>query len=101
MSEQSYAEVKEEYFRKIQRNDRVAQWLIVVGGIGIIGIVIGMLMIIASVAMPLFRKAIEELAALTYLDTKPLGLGVDEYKETGYYIRQDGSVVFTHCLMAK
>ena len=96
MSEQSYAEVKEEYFRKIQRNDRVAQWLIVVGGIGIIGIVIGMLMIIASVAMPLFRKAsIEELAAFNLpADTKLLGLGVDEYKETGYYIRQDGSVVF-------
>ena len=96
MSIESYADAKDGYFKKIQRNDRWAKWIIIIGGIGIIGIVVGMLAIIASVAMPLFGKSTVESLTRFELpgNLQPFAIGVDEYKETGYFIAPDGAVTF-------
>jgi phosphate transport system permease protein len=84
------------YFKRVQRNDRIASAGICIGGIGIIGIVIGMLFIIASVALPLFKMpSTSFLAAWTIPQAvNTLGLGIDEYLETGYFIQPDGSIQF-------
>ena len=59
--------LSDKYFRKVKAKDALARWSITVGGIGIIAVVIGMLVLIASVAMPLFFDArtrpVTEIAA--------------------------------------
>ena len=88
--------MNERFLRRVQRNDRIAQWLIHLVGIGVIAMVIMIMVIIAWVALPLFLPAGDR--AMTTIES-PLadgarGLGVDEYLETGYLIDGEGRFHF-------
>ncbi len=82
--------------RKIKRNDRIARWVITVGGMAIIFSVIFILVLIAKVSFPLFLAPDAELHASTAIESgeQILALGMDEYLETGYRIDADGVARF-------
>ena len=87
------------FLRKIKRNDRIARWVITVGGMVIILSVVLILILIAKVSLPLFFSADKNLYASFQLDAdtadqKIMALGMDEYLETGYTIDQSGKVQF-------
>ncbi len=87
------------FLKKVRRNDRIARWVITIGGMAIIFSVIFILVLIAKVSIPLFLSPDKELYASFHLDTAPsegqvLALGVDEYLETGYTIDQAGKFQF-------
>ena len=87
--------------RQLQRNkrhDRVARWIISVGGVGVIVCVLTMLCLIAWTAVPLFQTA-----KLTLLTRFPaplpataaiLAAGCDDYRETAFLLDAAGSVRF-------
>ena len=85
--------------KKIKRNDRIAKWVITVGGMAIIFSVIFILILIARVSLPLFLSPDKTLQASFQIDqssggNKVLALGLDEYLETGYTLDQAGNVRF-------
>ena len=86
--------------KKVKRNDRIAKWVITVGGMAIIFSVIFILILIAKVSLPLFLSPDKSLEASFQIDqsnggnNKILALGVDEYLETGYTLDQAGNVRF-------
>ncbi|MBN1958333.1 MAG: ABC transporter permease subunit [Desulfuromonadales bacterium] len=85
--------------KKVKRNDRIARWVITIGGMAIIFSVIFILILITKVSLPLFLSPDKTLHASFQLDRtrngeKVLALGVDEYLETGYTINQEGQVNF-------
>ncbi len=89
------------FLKKVRRNDRIAKWVITVGGMAIIFSVIFILVLIAKVSLPLFLAPDKELVAGFQLDSTPneekvLALGMDEYLETGYRLDQSGQVHFFH-----
>ncbi|MFA5159491.1 MAG: ABC transporter permease subunit [Candidatus Omnitrophota bacterium] len=85
--------------KRAKRRDRMARWLIGAGGIGVIGCVALMLVLIVSVALPLFRPARAEVTARLPLPGgvpagELLALGLDEYLETGYALDRSGRLTF-------
>lgn len=82
----------EAYFRKIQRKDKIAKGIIVTGGFAIVIGVIGILFLIAGVAMPLFLPPQSQLVSEFQLqgDEEIIATGLDEYLETGYTISKSG-----------
>lgn len=94
--------------RKVKRRDRFARWLITLGGITIIASVIGILLLIVSVTLPLFRGARSEVLVRAALpaslpDKKVLCVGVDrvelaeeagEDSLTAYLLTEDGTFTF-------
>ncbi|MEE4255348.1 MAG: ABC transporter permease subunit [Desulfuromusa sp.] len=87
------------FLKKIKRNDRIAKWVITVGGMAIIFSVIFILILIAKVSLPLFLSPEKNLYTSFQLepdsgDNKVLALGMDEYLETGYTIDLAGRVNF-------
>ncbi len=87
------------FLKKVKRNDRIAKWVITVGGMAIIFSVIFILVLIAKVSLPLFLAPDKDLSASFQLDKsvpadKILALGVDEYLETGYTLDQRGQTRF-------
>ncbi len=73
--------------RRVKRRDRIARWIITVGGMAIIFSVIFILLLIGKVTLPLFQKPTAETFAKFAPATngesgKVLATGVDEYLET-------------------
>lgn len=83
-------------FDRARRRDRVAAAVIVVGGIAIIFTVVAMLVLIVSVAMPLFSTPtahrIEEMPSTVSPGARPVAAGVDDYFELGYVIDSRGTL---------
>lgn len=92
--------------RGIKRRDRVARWVITLGGVTIIASVVAILLLIVGVTFPLFRPARSVPLARTHLpesmspaDVLSLGveLGVGEHAVealTAYTVVRDGTVRF-------
>ncbi|SHJ17685.1 phosphate transport system permease protein [Malonomonas rubra DSM 5091] len=82
--------------KKIKRNDRIAYWVITLGGMAIIFSVIFILILIAEVSLPLFLSPDAELHASNRIENaeKMMAVGMDEYMETGYTIDEDGEIHF-------
>lgn len=83
------------FLKKVKRNDRIAKWVITIGGMAIICSVILILILIAKVSLPLFlAPGQERLAALQLeqdaVERQILAVGMDEYLETGYTLDEAG-----------
>jgi phosphate transport system permease protein len=89
--------MNESFYRKVRRADTTAKWTIMSIGIGIIGLVITILLVIASVAAPLFRPAAIRPASETAPGGRPglLAAGMDEYLQNAYGIDADATLHFT------
>ena len=84
-----------EKFRiRAKRNDRIAKWVITLGGMLVIFSVVFILVLIVNTALPLFKKPQADIFSKFLLPKDPaqevLGLGVDEYLETGFFIDREG-----------
>ena len=82
--------------KKIKRNDRIARWVISVGGMVIICSVVLILLLIAKVSLPLFLPPDAQLHASYRLESAGhvQAIGMDEYLETGYSIDERGQLRF-------
>ena len=89
--------MNESFYRKVRRADTTAKWMIMSIGIGIIGLVITILVVIASVAAPLFRPASIRPASETAPSGRPglLAAGMDEYLQNAYGIDAEATIHFT------
>lgn len=72
--------------------DRLARWIVTLGGAAIIVSILAILFVIAAGVYPLFRKptAVPLEAITTTLDSAPLAVGVDEYREIVYVVTASG-----------
>ncbi len=72
--------------------DRLARWVVTLGGAAIIVSILAILFVIAAGVYPLFRKptATSLGAITTTLDSVPLAVGVDEYREIVYVVTASG-----------
>ncbi len=80
---------------KVRVIDRVARWVIAVGGIGTIVAVLLVCVFLVSVAIPLFRSArtdSERTIAAGKSDSPPLQMGVDEFRLLGWTLSVDGQL---------
>ncbi|PLY05441.1 MAG: ABC transporter permease [Desulfuromonas sp.] len=86
------------FLKKVKRNDRLARWVITIGGMAIIFSVIFILILIARVSLPLFLSPEKALRADFQLEQaqaqQVATLGVDEYLETGYLVDRTGRFDF-------
>ncbi len=86
------------FLKKIKRNDRLARWVITVGGMAIIFSVIFILVLIAKVSLPLFLSPSAELySKVAFRSAEPqkiLAVGMDEYLESGYTLDDRGELFF-------
>ncbi len=86
------------FLKKVKRNDKIARWIITVGGMAIIICVILILILIAKVSLPLFGSSDVELVNILNLggenSQQIVSVGADEYKETGYVLERDGEIRF-------
>ncbi len=89
--------------RKIQRSDRMARWVITLGGVVVIASVTAILVLIVSVTLPLFRPATASLlgsaalpAPLRVGDVLSLGIDMDADGESvaASIVSNDGRVAF-------
>ncbi len=88
---------------RAKRHDRVARWVITLGGLVVIASVIAILVLIVSVAVPLFRSAaVHELAhgplppALQSADVLAIGIDLPAGDAAGavHLLARDGSMSF-------
>jgi phosphate transport system permease protein len=89
----------ERLLRKVKRRDKVARWAITGGGVLIIVTVIGILFLIAGVAVPLFfepeaTRRVTLTGSLQPGSAAVLAVGTDEYLETAYLLTADGTFTF-------
>ncbi len=85
--------------RRIKGRDRLARYVITIGGMAIIASVILILLMIGNVTLPLFQQPTAESLATITLDaspgrTAPLAVDVDEYLETAVTFSADGVFAF-------
>jgi phosphate transport system permease protein len=87
------------FLARAKRNDRIAAWLINIGGLFVIISVIGILVLITKVAIPLFLKP--EAAAIATVNvavgspnSKVVAIGADEYMQTGFILDETGTFSF-------
>lgn len=103
-------ELKTASTRTAKRRDKLARWIITLGGLAVIASVIAILALIVGVTLPLFRSARTDVVAKCPLPDattakasafakqsgRPLGLGVESSMDgtsaTGFLWRQNGSV---------
>lgn len=90
--------MNEKFRIRAKRNDRIARWMITLGGMLVICSVVLILVLIAGTALPLFKTPQAEIFAKFPLPKEPtqevLALGVDEYLETGFFIDRQGRFNF-------
>jgi phosphate transport system permease protein len=100
--------INKSLIRKVKRQDRIARWVITLAGITIIASVIAILLLIASVTVPLFHSAKAELRAEATLpeglseknimslgvDFVELGRRSDNDSLTAYTLAKDGKFTF-------
>ena len=79
---------------RARRVDSLAKWLISFGGLLVIASVVMILLLITETTLPLFATPKSEIFAKFLLPKEPtqevLGIGADEYLETGFYIDRQG-----------
>ncbi len=85
------------FLQRIKRRDRVARWVITIGGMAIIASVLLILFLIAQVTFPLFQEPKSQLTAQIALPVgaetaAPMAIGLDEYLESAFVLRADGSL---------
>ncbi len=85
---------------RLKRIDRAAVFIITLGGLSVVASVLGILVFIASEAVPLFRSAdFSAGASVPTAERVPAvpamrALGVDEYRKYSFTITPDGRVIF-------
>ena len=86
--------INERVFRRAKIWDAIARYFIVGGGILVIVCVIGILLLIASVSLPLFLPPGQEILARFQLkqhgSTRFLSAAMDEYLETASFLDEKG-----------
>jgi phosphate transport system permease protein len=84
--------------RRIKRRDRIAAYVITMGGVLVVCAVLGILFVILSVAYPLFlpaeTKPFAEIAPADLPGTETVAIGIGEYLETAYVIDAGGMATF-------
>ncbi len=88
-----------QFIQKVRRQDRIATRVITLGGLLVIVCVIAILVLIVRVAVPLFQPAKSNVLHQFALAAGPesvLAMGVDEYRETGYVLDDQGIFTFYH-----
>lgn len=72
--------------------DRLARWVVTLGGAAIIVSILAILLVIAAEVYPSFTKpTAEPMNAISIaLDSAPLAVGVDEYREIAYVVTASG-----------
>ena len=78
-------------------SDRIAKWIITVGGIGTILVVLLVVLVLLGNVLPLFRNSeLSEQRTVTLPTASPskpvLAFGVDEYSEIAWLVRDDQSI---------
>ena len=88
---------------RLRRVDRAAVFVITFGGIAVVAAVLGILLFVASEAIPLFRGARVTATGETTIPTaigaadaatRLRALGIDEYRKYLYTVEPDGRVAF-------
>lgn len=85
--------------RSVLIADRVADWIIRIGGIGVIVAVFAIVVFLAHVVVPLFedgRIVAERSAALPPGGARPLAIWIDEAKTISAVLRETGEVTVVH-----
>jgi phosphate transport system permease protein len=86
--------MNEKFRIRAKRNDRVAKWVITVGGMLVIFSVILILVLITNTSLPLFKSPSADIFAKFALPKEPsqevIAIGVDEYLETGFFVDREG-----------
>ncbi len=89
--------MNESHLRKVKRHDRMARWVISLGGIAVIFSVIFILLLIVKVALPLFADSRAEVFS-RYPAGAPadeiLAVGCDDYLEAGFTLNRSGLLTF-------
>lgn len=83
--------------KKVRRRDRIARWIITFGGILIVISVLGIMLLIAEVALPLFappNATLHGSYTAPELTAGVLAVGLDRYLETGFTLTADGVFTF-------
>jgi len=83
--------------KRIQRRDRIARYVITVGGMAVIFSVLLILFLIARVTVPLFQPAVaERVARFPVADqgATVMAAGLDEYRESPFVVDAGGRVRF-------
>jgi len=72
--------------------DRLASRLVTLGGVIIIASILAILLVIVAEVYPLFKKptATAEWTITAELDSAPMALGIDEYREVAYLVTASG-----------
>jgi len=95
---------KKEVRRSVVIIDRIADWVITVGGITVILAVLGILIYLVQETLPLFQAG-DVTATYEYrLDPAPADLvstGMDEYGSIAYTLQNDGQVHLFHARTGK
>ncbi len=87
------------FLARAKKNDRLAAWLINIGGLLVVISVIGILLLILKVAVPLFFSPdATHISTVSLTGSVPegkiLGIGTDENLKTGFIIDEQGKVSF-------
>jgi phosphate transport system permease protein len=87
------------FLARAKKNDRLAAWLINIGGLLVVISVIGILLLILKVAVPLFFSPdATHISTVSLTGSVPegkiLGIGTDENLKTGFIIDEQGKVTF-------
>ena len=87
------------FLARAKKNDRLAAWLINIGGLLVVISVIGILLLILKVAAPLFFSPDASLVSTASLSAsapegKILAIGTDENLKTGFIIDETGRIIF-------
>ncbi len=85
--------------RRIKQKDRLARWVITVGGMAIIASVILILLLIGEVSLPLFQEPKADQLTSFALPENPgdatvKAMDIDEYLETSVVLTEDGVFSF-------
>ncbi len=85
--------------RRIKFRDRIARWVITIGGMAIIASVILILVLIGNVTLPLFQSPSAQPLSDIALPRQPedppaLAIGIDEYLQTAVVLTADGGFAF-------
>jgi len=82
------------------RKDAIVRWLIAVGGVGVIGAVVLIFFYLLWVVFPLFMPAQSHMgearAMPGWAETRPVLLAVEEQREVGLRVTEDGQATFFH-----
>jgi len=92
-------DMDQKLLKKVKRRDRIARWVITVGGMTIIFAVIFILLLIGEVSLPLFNQpTAAPVARIHPVDSQggeaALALGLDEYLETAFTLSEAGDFTF-------